>query len=174
PARGALDARAKDVAGFISAFTGDDRYIVDYLVEEVLERQSGGVRSFLLQTSILARLTGSLCDAVTEQQNGSAMLEAVERGNLFVVPLDDKRQWYRYHQLFADVLQARLRQVQPDLVRVGHERASAWYEQNGQLEDAIRHALAAPNFERAAGLIELVARAMVRSNSAARLREWIK
>ena len=128
----------------------------------------------MLLTSILERLTGSLCDAVTEQQNGSAMLEALERGNLFVVPLDDKRQWYRYHQLFADVLQARLRQVQPDLVRVVHERASAWYERNGQLEDAIRHALAAPNFERAAGRIELVARAMVRSQRAARLREWIK
>jgi len=79
----------------------------------------------LLQTSILERLTGSLCDAVTEQQNGSAMLEALESGNLFIVPLDDKRMWHRYHQLFADVLQARLRQEQPDLERVVHERASA-------------------------------------------------
>jgi LuxR family maltose regulon positive regulatory protein len=167
----ALSMRGRDdVAGFISAFTGNDRFIVDYLVEEVLQRQSGAVRSFLLQTSILERLTGSLCDAVTEQQNGSAMLEALERGNLFVVPLDDKRRWYRYHHLFADILQARLRQELPELVHVVHERASAWDERHGRLDDAIRHALAASNVEGAAGLIELVARAMVRSNQAARLR----
>ena len=145
----ALSMRGRDdVAGFIGAFTGNDRYIVDYLVEEVLQRQSAAVRSFLLQTSILERLTGSLCDAVTEQQNGSAMLEALERNNLFVVPLDDKRMWYRYHHLFAHVLQARLRQEQPDLERVVHERASAWHERHGQADDAIRHALAAANFER--------------------------
>jgi LuxR family transcriptional regulator, maltose regulon positive regulatory protein len=101
------------------------------------------------------------------------MLEALERGNLFVVPLDDKRQWYRYYQLFADVLQARLRLELPT-VRVVHERASAWYERHGQQYDAIRHALAASNFERAAGLIELVARGMVRSHQSGRLREWIK
>jgi LuxR family maltose regulon positive regulatory protein len=95
-----------DVAGFIRAFAGDDRYIVDYLAEEVLQRQSTQVRSFLLQTSILHRLTGQLCDVVTDQEGGKAMLEALERGNLFVVPLDDKRRWYRYHQLFADDLQA--------------------------------------------------------------------
>ena len=145
----ALSMRGRDdVAGFIGAFTGNDRYIVDYLVEEVLQRQSAAVRSFLLQTSILERLTGSLCDAVTEQQNGGAMLEALERVNLFVVPLDDKRMWYRYHHLFAHVLQARLRQEQPDLERVVHERASAWHERHGQADDAIRHALAAANFER--------------------------
>jgi LuxR family maltose regulon positive regulatory protein len=171
----ALSMRGRDdVAGFISAFAGDDRYIVDYLVEEVLQRQSGAVRSFLLQTSILERLTGSLCDAVTKQQNGDAMLEALERGNLFVVLLDDKRRWYRYHHLFADVLQARLRQELPELVLVVNERASAWHERHGQLDDAIRHALAAPNVERAAGLIELVARRMVRSHQSGRLREWIK
>jgi hypothetical protein len=128
----------------------------------------------LLQTSILERMTGSLRDAVTEQQNGTPMLEALERGNLFVVPLDNKRRWYRYHHLFADVLQARLRLELPELVRRVHARASAWYEQHGQLDDAIRHALAAPNFERAAGLIELVARAMVRSHQSAPLRDWIK
>src|SRR5947199_13056 len=147
-----------DVSAFIAGFAGDDRYVVDYLGEEVLGRQPPDVREFLLRTSILERLSGPLCDAVTGRTGGKATLVALERANLFVVPLDDKRQWYRYHHLFADVLQARLRQVQPDLVRVVHERASAWYERNGQLEDAIRHALAAPNFQRAAGLIELVAR----------------
>ena len=94
----------EDVAGFIQAFAGDNRYIVDYLVEEVLQRQPERVRSFLLQTAILDRLNGPLCDAVTGQEDGSARLEALERGNFFVVPLDDKRHWYRYHHLFADVL----------------------------------------------------------------------
>ena len=118
-----------DVAGFIAGFAGDDRYIVDYLVEEVLQRQPEHVRSFLLQTSILDRLSGPLCDAVTGQDGGKAMLEALERGNLFVVPLDDRRRWYRYHHLFADVLQARLLDEQPDQVPDLHRRASAWYEQ---------------------------------------------
>ena len=103
-----------DIAGFIAGFAGDDRYIVDYLVEEVLQRQPEHVRHFLLQTSILDRLSGPLCDAVTGQDDGRAMLEALERGNLFLVPLDDSRQWYRYHHLFADVLRARLLEEQPD------------------------------------------------------------
>src|SRR5438045_2785565 len=98
----------QDVAGFIRAFAGDHRYIVDYLVEEVLQRQPEPVRSFLLQTAILDRLSGPLCDAVTGQEEGSARLEALVRGNFFVVPLDDKRRWYRYHHLFADVLYTHL------------------------------------------------------------------
>ena len=131
-----------DVAGFIAGFAGDDRYIVDYLAEEVLQRQPDHVRSFLLQTSILRRLSGSLCDAVTGQDGGRAMLEALDRGNLFLVPLDDRRRWYRYHHLFADVLQARLLDEQPDRVRELHRRASDWYEQNGDRAEAIDHALA--------------------------------
>ena len=105
-----------DPAGFIASFAGDDRYIVDYLVEEVLQRQTERVRTFLLQTSILSRLNGSLSDAVTGQVGGKAMLEALERQNLLLIPLDDRRDWYRYHHLFADVLQARLRDEQPELV----------------------------------------------------------
>src|ERR1019366_10563123 len=97
-----------DVAGFIAGFAGDDRYVVDYLFEEVLQRQSDHVQAFLLQTSILGGLIGPLCDAVTGQDGGKAMLEALDRGNLFLVPLDDRRRWYRYHHLFADVLHARL------------------------------------------------------------------
>src|SRR5205823_7689621 len=164
-----------DVAGFVRAFAGDDRYIVDYLVEEVLERQPEHVHIFLLQTSILHRLTGSLCDAVTGRDGGNAMLEALERGNLFVVPLDDQRRWYRYHQLFADVLQARLLKERPDRVPALHGRASEWYERHGQPPDAIRHALAAHDFERAAALVERVARATIRgSNQSARLLDWLK
>lgn len=101
----------EDVHGFIKAFTGDNRYIVDYLVEEVLDHQPEHVRSFLLQTSILDRLSGPLCEAVTGQEECNVLLESLERGNLFVVPLDDKRRWFRYHQLFADVLQAHLIEV---------------------------------------------------------------
>ncbi len=144
-----------DVAGFISGFAGDDRYVVDYLAEEVLARQSGRVQAFLLATCILGRLSGPLCDAVTGQGGGKAMLEALDRGNLFLVPLDDRRRWYRYHHLFADVLQARLLDEQPGQVPELHRRASAWYEQNGDRSEAVRHALAAGDFGRAADLVEL-------------------
>lgn len=144
-----------DAASFIESFTGSHHFILDYLVEEVLHRQPEHVRNFLLHTAILDRLSGSLCDAVTGQEDSSGMLEALERGNLFVIPLDDQRQWYRYHHLFAEVLQVHLREAQPDRVSALHRRASEWYEQNGLPSDAIRHALAAEDFERAAGLIEL-------------------
>ena len=126
--------------------------------------------SFLLQTSILDRLSGPLCDAVTGQDGGKAKLAALERGNLFLVPLDDRRRWYRYHQLFADVLQARLLDEQPDDVPDLHRRASAWYEQNGEPSEAIRHALAAEDFERAADLVELAIPAMRRSRQEAAVR----
>ena len=133
----------------IASFAGDDRYIVDYLVEEVLQRQPEDVRSFLLQTSILDRMTGPLCDAVTGQAGGKAMLEVLDRGNLFLVPLDDRRKWYRYHHLFADVLRSRLLDEQPDRVQELHGRASDWYAQNGEPAEAIRHALAGEDFQRA-------------------------
>ena len=163
----------EDVAGFVAAFTGDDRYIVDYLVEEVLQRQPERVRSFLLQTCILDRLCGPLCDAVTGQERGKSMLEALERGNLFVIPLDDRRQWYRYHHLFADVLHAHSTERQPDLP-VRHRRASEWYEQNGLPSDAVRHALAADDFERAAALVELAGPSMRMSRQEATLLGWVK
>ena len=164
----------QDVPGFIQAFAGDHRYIVDYLVEEVLERQPEPVRSFLLQTSILDRLHGPLCDAVTGQEGGNARLEALERGNFFVVPLDDKRHWYRYHHLFAEVLSAHLLAEQPDQVATLHRRASAWYEQHGSVADAIRHALAAEDFGRAADLVELAVPAMGRSRQEATVLGWLK
>ena len=140
----------EDVAAFIDGFAGNDRYIVDFLAEEVLQRQPGYVQQFLLQTSILDRLSGPLCDAVTGQDGGKAMLAALELGNLFLVPLDGRRRWYRYHQLFADVLHARLRDEQPGDVPDLHRRASGWYEHNDEPSEAIRHALAAGDFDRAA------------------------
>ena len=162
-----------DVAGFIAGFAGDDRYIVDYLVEEVLRRQPEEVRSFLLDTSILDRLTGLLCDAVTGHEGGKAMLEALDRGNLFLVPLDDRRRWYRYHQLFADVLRARLLDEQPDRVPELHRRASHWYEHDGDRSEAIRHAMAGEDFERAADLIELAIPSMSQGRQEATLRRWL-
>ena len=171
----ALSMRGReDVHGFIRAFAGDNQYIVDYLVEEVLQRQSERVRNFLLQTSILDWLSGPLCDAVTGQADGQALLEALERDNLFVSPQDDKRHWFRYHHLFADVLRVHLLAEQPDQVPALHRRASEWYEQNGSAADAIRHALAGGDFERAAGLIELAAPAMRQSRQDATLLGWMK
>src|SRR5205807_8342179 len=116
-----------------------------------------------------------MCNAVTGRETGQAMLETLERANLFVVPLDDKRRWYRYHQLFADVLQARSREEQPDQVLALHQRASEWFARNGQPTEAIHHALAAGDFERVASLFELVARATIRkSNQSASLLEWLR
>jgi LuxR family maltose regulon positive regulatory protein len=163
-----------DVASFIAGFAGDDRYVVDYLAEEVLARQSDRVQAFLLQTSILGRLSGPLCDAVTGQGGGKAMLEALDRGNLFLVPLDDRRRWYRYHHLFADVLRARLWDEQPGQVPGLHRRASEWHGQNGELSEAVGHALAAGDFERAAGLVELASPAMRRTRQEAKLRGWLE
>src|SRR5215210_6530317 len=162
----------EDATGFIESFTGSHRFVLDYLVEEVLQQQPDRVRTFLLQTSILERLSGPLCDAVTGQEDGRGMLEALERGNLFVVPLDDERRWYRYHHLFADVLQAHLMAEQPDRAPTLHRRASEWYEQHGSAADAIRHALAAEDFERAAGLVELAALVMLGSSQET-LYRWL-
>src|SRR6266699_582225 len=164
----------QDVPGFIQAFAGDHRYIMDYLVAEVLQRQPAPARSFLLQTSILDRLSGSLFDAVTGLEEGNARLEALERGNFFVVPLDDTRHWYRYHHLFAEVLSAHLLAEQPDQVSTLHRRASAWYEQHGSVADAIRHALEAEDFARAADLVELAVPDMRRSRQETTVLGWLK
>jgi LuxR family transcriptional regulator, maltose regulon positive regulatory protein len=165
-----------DTASFIQAFTGSHRFVLDYLVEEVLQRQPEGIHSFLLKTAILGRLSGSLCDAVTGREDGKGILETLERSNLFIIPLDDQRQWYRYHPLFAEVLQARLIDGHPDQVFSLHQRASEWYERNGSAAEAIRHALAAKDFERAAILIELAVPEMRRNRQEATHTElgWLK
>jgi LuxR family transcriptional regulator, maltose regulon positive regulatory protein len=162
-----------DVAAFIADFAGDDRYIVDYLAEEVLQRQPEHVQHFLLETSILDRLSGPLCDAVTGQHGGKAMLESLDRANLFMVPLDDSRRWYRYHHLFADVLHTHLLDEHPDRVAALHRRASQWYERNGEPSQATRHALAAGDVERAADLVELAIPALRRNRQEATIRGWL-
>jgi len=144
-----------DVSQFINSFSGSHRYVLDYLVAEVLQQQPDSIQTFLLQTAILDRLTGPLCDALTGQENGQATLEYLEQTNLFIVPLDETRQWYRYHHLFADLLRQRLQQTHPQQMPTLHSRASEWFEQNDLPHAAIQHALAAGDVERAADLIEL-------------------
>ena len=169
----ALSIRGReDIAGFIAGFAGDDRFIVDFLVEEVLQRQPDDVQAFLLQTSILDRLTGGLCDAVTGQSRGWATLEALDRGNLFVVPLDARRRWYRYHHLFADMLRARLLDEQPDAVTELHRRAGEWFERHGERDEAIRHALLGENWERAAHLIEPAIPEVRQARQVTTMRRW--
>jgi len=171
----------QDTASFIQSFTGSHRFVLDYLVEEVLQRQPEHIRNFLLQTSILNRLCGSLCNAVcsygttvTDQEDGRVVLETLERGNLFVIPLDDERRWYRYHHLFAEVLRTYLDEAYSDQVPTLHLRASIWFEQNDLPAEAIRHALAACDFERAADLIEQVWLVMDLSYQSATWLAWAK
>lgn len=164
----------EDVHEFIQAFAGDHRYIVDYLVEEVLQRQPEPVRNFLLQTSILERLNGPLCDAVTSQLGSKSKLEQLQRGNLFVIPLDDKKHWYRYHHLFADMLRVHLKAEQPDQLQILNNRASKWFEQNGSVADAICHAYAAEDFERVAGLAETCWQVMYQSFQSVTWLGWVK
>ena len=164
----------KDSSGFIQSFTGSHRFVLDYLVEEVLQRQPEGIHSFLLKTAILDRLCGSLCDAVTGREDGKGMLETLEHGNLFIIPLDDQRQWYRYHHLFNEVLLAHVLEEQPGQIPLLHKRASVWYEQNNLPAEAIRHALTARDFERAAGLIEKAYPAMDASFQSAVWLGWVR
>jgi LuxR family maltose regulon positive regulatory protein len=171
----ALSMRGReDVSDFIEAFTGSNRYVLDYLVEEVLARQPESVTSFMLQTSILDRLNGELCDAVADTKGGQETLEALERENLFVFPLDEERRWYRYHHLFAEVLRHHLRRSQPNSVPELHRRASRWCEQNGLVDEAIGHALAAHDFEGAARLVEESAEEMLGRGEVSLLVGWVE
>jgi LuxR family maltose regulon positive regulatory protein len=167
-------AERGDVDGFIEAFTGSNRFVIDYLADEVLARQPVRVRDFLIRTAVLDRLTGPLCDAVTGGADSSRTLEQLERANLFLVPLDDHRSWYRYHQLFADVLRARLLAEHPDLVPHLHRRASDWYATHGLAEDAVRHAIAADDFGRAAYLVEEALPELRRTRQDSLLLAWIR
>jgi LuxR family maltose regulon positive regulatory protein len=171
PAEGPLTAEQ-----FIRAFTGSDRYIMDYLVEEVLQRQSESVQTFLLHTSILNRLTAPLCDAVLANAdlNSQEMLEFLERANLFLVPQDNQRQWYRYHRLFADLLRRRLELSHRGLVPSLHRRASAWHARNGLVTQGVDHALAGNDYECAADLIEGYAETAFMHSEMATLLRWVE
>ena len=173
-----------DAAEFIAAFTGSHRHILDYLSEEVYRNQSAEVRRFLVRTSVLERFDAQLCAAVTapsipgpagiDAQEAQRILEHLEHANLFVVPMDDNRRWYRYHQLFADLLRLRLAQEQPEAVPLLHLRASEWFEQQQLIHEAIRHALAAQDYDRAAYLMERAAEVTMMSSEVATLRTWLE
>ena len=139
---------------FVAAFTGSHRYVLDYLAEEVLEGQDVQLRTFLLETSVLERLSGPLCDAVTGREGSQALLEEAERAGLFLIPLDEVRGWWRYHHLFADLLRARLQQEQPARLAQLHRNAAAWCQEHGMADDAIGHAAAAGEMLWAARIIE--------------------
>ncbi|MDX1418258.1 MAG: hypothetical protein R3293_28920, partial [Candidatus Promineifilaceae bacterium] len=164
---------------FIAKFAGDHSYIINYLTDEVFERQSPSLQGFLLQTSILDRLHGSLCDAIIseEDRDGDSsqhILEYLVEHNLFLVPLDNRRQWYRYHRLFADLLHYRLQHTFADLIPHLHLRASAWFAENGFITDALQHTLAAGNFDQAADLIETVTRSMIGAGETRTVQAWIE
>ena len=159
---------------FIAEFAGSHRFVLDYLVEEVLDTQPDGIRTFLLDTCVLNELTASLCDALTGRTDGQQTLETLERANLFVIPLDDERRWWRYHHLFADALRARLAADDPDRVRRLHRVAAGWYAGEGRLPEAVPHALAGDDVEQAADLVELVLPALRRQREDRLLRDWLR
>ena len=146
-------ADRRDAAAFIRTFAGDNRHIVDYLIAEVLDGQPAQLRSFLLRTSVLGRLSGALCDAMLQTSGSASVLEKIERDNLFVVPLDMSRHWYRYHHLFGELLRAELQRTEPDLVAGLHRRAADWFEGEGLVDEAVRHLVAAGDIARSADLI---------------------
>ena len=162
-----------DPAGFVETFAGSHRYVLDYLTQEVLARQPEQVMGFLLETSVLERLSGPLCDAVTGRTGSQALLEELERANLFLVPLDEVRGWWRYHHLFADLLRARLAHEQPARVPQLHRAAAAWHEQHGSADDAVRHAVAAGKAAWAARLVERHVEALLRRSEGATLGRWL-
>lgn len=145
---------SQDRVEFIKSFTGSHRYIMDYLTEEVLHQQPPEVQQFLLITSILDRMTGPLCDSLTQQANGQTMLKHLERANLFLVPLDEAQEWYRYHRLFAHVLRSYAFEAYSDQIPKLHRRASIWYEENDLIFKAVSHALQAEDLERAVRLLD--------------------
>jgi LuxR family maltose regulon positive regulatory protein len=165
--------RRPNRASFLAAFAGNHHYIVNYLAEEVLQKQPEQVQQFLLHTSLLDRLNPSLCHEVTGDTESSARLAHLERANLFLVALDDTHAWYRYHQLFADFLRMRLQQSEPDLVDRLHRRAASWYQRNGHYEEAMNHLLQARDFPGAISLIELNGQEMMRRGDFALLDRWI-
>jgi LuxR family maltose regulon positive regulatory protein len=162
-----------DPERFVESFAGSHRYVLDYLTQEVLARQSEQIVTFLLETAILVQLSGPLCDAVTGRIDSQQVLEQVEQANLFVVPLDEVRGWWRYHHLFSDLLRARLEQTRPDRVPELHRAAAAWHEAHGFADDAVRHTLAAGEIAWAARLVEENVEALLRRSEGVTLGRWL-
>lgn len=165
-------ARRADVERFVAEFSGSNRFVLDYLTEEVLDGQPAAVREFLLETSVLERLSGPLCDAVRGRDDSQRLLEQIEQANLFLHPLDDVRRWWRYHHLFADLLRARLAREQPGRVEVLHRAAGDWYVRHRLADQAVRHLLAIGDHERVADMVGEHAQARLRRREAATLYRW--
>ena len=163
----------EDATGLIKSFSGSHRLVLDYLIEEVLEQQTGNIQTFLLQTAILDRFNGSMCNALTDQDDGQQTLEYLEQANLFIIPLDEERRWYRYHHLFADLLRQRLRQTQPERLPMLHQKASMWHEQNGIIDEAIEHSLHGKDYVRTAYLIEKQVGEKYEHTDQTILRRWL-
>jgi len=169
----ARDRNDQDIGSFVDAFSGSHRFVLDYLLDDVLQRQPDPVRAFLLDTSVLRELTGPLCDAVTGHPGGQHMLQNLERSNLFLLPLDEQRQWFRYHHLFADALQAQLASAEPERPATLHRAAARWYADQGRLDDAVGHAFAGGDHELGAELVELALADLRRRRQDRTLRDWL-
>ncbi len=176
----ALSARSRaassnptDIDSFVQDFSGTHRFVLDYLLEEVLDAQPEELRRFLLDTSVLDQLTGPLCDAVTGSGGGRETLENLEHGNVFVIPIDDERQWFRYHHLFADALRSRLTAHDPARVQQLHRSAADWYAERGMLTDAVPHALTGGDPEHAADLVELAMPEVRKRREDRAMRDWL-
>ena len=167
-------ATPEDVTGFVDAFAGSHRFVLDYLIEEVLDRQPPGVRGFLLDTSVLDLLSADLCDALTGRTDGQRLLDDLERDNLFVIALDGESRWYRYHHLFAEALRARLRTLEPGRVGALHRAAAGWYAAAGLLADAVPHAVGAQDAALAGDLVELGLPELRRLRRDRTLRDWLR
>lgn len=165
---------APDTTEFIRLFTGSNRYILEYLLDEVLQREPDEVQTFLLETSILDRLCSDLCEAVTGKQGGQRLLEHLENANLFIVPLDYERHWYRYHPLFGELLRIQMERTNPETFAALHRKAAEWYEPNGYFEEAVQHLLVIKDFDRAARLIERVAFDLLDRGEIGTLVAWLR
>jgi len=165
---------SKDISRFIRTFTGRNRFILDYLIEEVLEKQTAEIQDFLLQTSILERMNDSLCNAMMDREDSQMILTQLEGLNLFLIPLDNERNWYRYHHLFADLLQKQLMKIHSNQISNLHTKACQWYEEAELYVEAIGHALSAGDFERAAGLVEQNGFKTIILNQERALLGWLK
>lgn len=171
----AVSMKGKDDPGlYIETFSGSHHYILDYLLEEVFSLQAPDVQDFLLKTSILDRLSADLCDEVLDIRTSSEILRQLEKSNLFIVPLDDNRHWYRYHALFADLLRIRLMEEKPKEVHICHSRASSWFYANGFLRNAVDHAISANDFKRAVTIISDIAEEMLKDSLVSTLRRWVR
>jgi LuxR family maltose regulon positive regulatory protein len=170
----ALSMRGRsDLPDFIRAFTGSNRYVLDYLMEEVFRQQPAGRQDFLLQTAILDRLCAPLCDSVTGRADSRAVLQRLEQANLFIVPLDQSRQWYRYHHLFRELLRHRLRRSDQFSAAALHQKAARWYEAQGIMSEAVKHALATENWPEAGRVVALAAENVVQRGQIATLLGWL-